>query len=262
MNDHVSKPIDPDALFATLGRWTKTSAVKAELGAVKHARADDEVPAPQIAGIDVTGGLQRVACNKRLYVDLLRRFVAREGSVAAQIEAALERGDGTLAERMAHLLRGVAGNIGMDALFQSAGELQSGIHESRGNVQELLKEFSAELDRQVEAIQDGLSLPTHIQQGDKRNEAFNPAEALLAVARLRALLEARDADAVEAYQTLVETLRGTTDGARLDALGAAVNSFEYDAARLELDEIAKHFGPRRCNGYERRRRDEAAAIGG
>jgi two-component system, sensor histidine kinase and response regulator len=62
---------------------------------------------------------------------------------------------------------------------------------------------------------------------------------LAMVARLRALLEASDADAADAYRTLAEILRGTTDTTRLDALGAAVNGFEYDAALLELDEIAK-----------------------
>ena len=29
MNDHVSKPIDPDALFATLMRWAKPRQVQA-----------------------------------------------------------------------------------------------------------------------------------------------------------------------------------------------------------------------------------------
>ena len=59
------------------------------------------------------------------------------------------------------------------------------------------------------------------------------------VARLRALLEASDADAADAYRTLAEILRGTADTTRLDALGAAVNGFDYEAALLELDEIAK-----------------------
>ena len=59
------------------------------------------------------------------------------------------------------------------------------------------------------------------------------------VGRLRALLEASDADAADAYRTLAEILRGTVDTTRLDALGAAVNGFDYNAALLELNEIAK-----------------------
>jgi CheY-like chemotaxis protein len=238
MNDHVGKPIDPDALFATVARWTKSPAVNAEVLAVKPAGANDDATVPPIEGIDVAGGLQRVAGNKRLYLDLLRQFAVREGSTAAQIKVALQNGDGRLAERLAHSVKGVAGNLGVDALVQSAGKLQSAIHESSGNLPKLLKEFSSELDRKVQAIRNALNAPTQVHQVSEGNEPFDPAGALAIAARLRALLEARDADAVDAYSALAEILTGNVDRTRLDALGAAVNGFEYEAARLQLDVIA------------------------
>jgi two-component system sensor histidine kinase/response regulator len=237
MNDHVSKPIDPDALFATLARWTKSRRDHPEAPADKPAMSDEEVTVPQIQGVDVAGALQRVAGNKRLYMDLLRQFVAGQGSAGTEIEVAIEKGDRTLAERLAHSVRGVAGNIGIDGIFQRAGKLQRAIHESSSDIQVLLKEFSSELDRRVQAIQGALRDPALcVGRGE---QVFDPGEALAMVARLRALLEARDADAVDAYGTLAETLRGTADATRLNALGAAVNAFEYDAAQRELDEIAK-----------------------
>ena len=67
-------------------------------------------------------------------------------------------------------------------------------------------------------------------------------EALAMLARLKAMLEASDADAADAYRNLAEILRGAVDTMRLDALGAAVNGFDYDAALLELDGIAKEYG--------------------
>ena len=194
---------------------------------------------PEIEGVDVAGGLERVAGNKRLYVDLLGQFVARQGSAGAQIEVALENGDRRLAERLAHSVKGVAGNLGMDSIFQLAGKLQSAIRESRDDVDVLFEGFSWELDRQVQAIQRALKAQTPVPQGGEGHRIFDPAEALAMVGRLRALLEASDADAADAYRTLAEILRGTADTTRLDALGAAVNGFDYDAALLELDEIAK-----------------------
>src|SRR6516164_6042262 len=125
MNDHVGKPIDPDALFATLARWTKSREVKAEGLAAKPTRTGAGVDVPEIEGVDVAGGLERVAGNKRLYVDLLGQFVARQGGAGAQIAAALENGDRRLAERLAHSVKGVAGNLGMDSIFQLAGKLQT-----------------------------------------------------------------------------------------------------------------------------------------
>jgi PAS domain S-box-containing protein len=239
MNDHVGKPIDPDALFATLARWTKSQEVKAEGPAAKPARTDEEVNVSEIEGVDVAGGLQRLAGNKRLYLELLGQFVARQGSAAAQIEAALESGDRRLAERLAHSVKGVAGNLGIDSVFQLAGKLQTAIRESRDDVDVLFEGFSWELDRQVQAIQGALRAQTAAEQGGKGSHIFDRAEALALVARLKAMLEASDADAADAYHKLAEILRDAVDATQLDALGSAVNGFDYEAALLELDEIAK-----------------------
>ena len=38
MNDHVSKPIDPDALFATLTRWVKPRRVQHAAAEARPAR--------------------------------------------------------------------------------------------------------------------------------------------------------------------------------------------------------------------------------
>ena len=72
MNDHVSKPIDPDNLFATLLRWAKPQPKQAvEPQATPVKTAADEVVLPEIAGINLADGLKRVAGNRRLYRDLL-----------------------------------------------------------------------------------------------------------------------------------------------------------------------------------------------
>ena len=94
MNDHVSKPIDPDNLFSTLMRWAKPrpkqQAVESQAAPVNAA---DEVILPEIAGINLADGLKRVAGNRRLYRDLLGQFAAKQSDAAAQISAALKSGD-------------------------------------------------------------------------------------------------------------------------------------------------------------------------
>ena len=79
MNDHISKPIDPDALFSTLARWTRRTARASVSGTpVTPATASGEVvkdaTLAAIAGIDVESGLRRVAGNRKLYFELLRKF--------------------------------------------------------------------------------------------------------------------------------------------------------------------------------------------
>src|SRR5229473_313741 len=89
MNDHVSKPIEPDALFATLMRWGKPRQEQAARAESRDAKAPDVAILPVIDGVDLAGALSRVAGNKRLYRDLLVQFAARQGEVNSQIMAAI-----------------------------------------------------------------------------------------------------------------------------------------------------------------------------
>ena len=62
------------------------------------------------------------------------------------------------------------------------------------------------------------------------------------------MLEASDGDAEEAFRSLQEAVAGTVEKPQLDALGASINDFDFEAALLKLDEIAE--GLRNTNGDE------------
>src|SRR5271167_2815032 len=81
MNDHVSKPIDPDELFAALLRWIKPREASSPVKQV--AAAATIPPAPpqasdsgvlQIAGVDTKSALKRTGGNRLRYESLLRKF--------------------------------------------------------------------------------------------------------------------------------------------------------------------------------------------
>jgi PAS domain S-box-containing protein len=239
MNDHVSKPIDPDALFATLARWIKSRTVNWEAMAVRPARDDEEVTVPQIEGVDVPAGLQRVAGNKRLYLDLLSQFVTKQCPAGERIAAAIESGDHSLAERLAHSLKGAAGSIGINQISDSAGKLEGAIRGSHDDITTFVQELSSMLDRQTQAIRGALRVAAPIRAVRGAHQLRDRAETLAAVARLRALLETNDADAPEAFSSLTEILRGTVDADRLSALGTAVREFDFDGALVKLSEITE-----------------------
>jgi CheY-like chemotaxis protein len=242
MNDHVAKPIDPGTFFATLGRWTRAYQREEAGGRSRVAKEGSEPADPEIEGIDVAGGLERMAGNKRLYRDLLTQFVAKQQSVGNRIAEALEKGDRHQAERLAHSLKGAAGNLGINQIFHLAGNLEKAIRESETGVADLVKDLRSAMDRQIRTIQAALA----VKGTDRmRPSGARPAEArqaLTAIARLKELLEASDADACEAYANLAVLLRGMVDASRLEKLGAAVESFDFDAALSRLGEVAKEFG--------------------
>ena len=54
-----------------------------------------------------------------------------------------------------------------------------------------------------------------------------------------ALLEASDGAAEEAFHSLQDAVGGAVEKPQLDALGASINDFDFEAALVKLDEIAK-----------------------
>jgi CheY-like chemotaxis protein len=242
MNDHIAKPIDPRTFFATLARWTRAYRRKESGGRPRVVNEGSEPAAvPEIEGIDIASGLERMAGNKRLYRDLLSQFAAKQESVGHRITEALEKGDRHQAEHLAHSLKGAAGNLGINQIFHSAENLEKAIRESGTGIADRVKDLRSALDRQIRTIQAALAVngtDGMRPSGTRRAEA---AQALTAIARLKELLEASDADACEAYANLAVLLRGMVDASRLEKLGAAVKSFDFDAALSGLGEVAKEF---------------------
>ena len=146
MNDHISKPIDPALLFETVGRFYKpapgqraavglrrvgplteaarTKVARNRSGDEAEVRAPKPQDLPSVEGLDTKDGLTRVAGNQKLYLKLLRQFAEQQGPSVEQITAALAQGDTALAERLAHTLKGVAGNIGAKPVQAAAGALE------------------------------------------------------------------------------------------------------------------------------------------
>jgi two-component system, sensor histidine kinase and response regulator len=249
MNDHVSKPIDPDALFATLMRWTKPvreHTAQTEAGSVK---AIEEMILPELDGVDVAGGLRRVAGNRRLYRDLLAQFASTQCDAGSQISAAIESGTRELAERIAHTVKGVAGNIGVGEVFKAAEKLERAIRDRGAIVPVLLEEFTQLLGGQVQTIRRALrDSPTHEPSGERDATTFDPQAASAALARLKVLLESSDGDAAEAFIAVENALVGAVEKEQLNALGKAVNDFDFATALLKLVEVEEKYGADRKHG--------------
>jgi two-component system sensor histidine kinase/response regulator len=240
MNDHVSKPIEPDLLFATLLRWAKPQKRQTAGEQDPGGELAEEIILPEIDGLDLRGGLKRLAGNKRLYRNLLMQFAVKQCDVNSQILAAVSSGDRKVAEGIVHTVKGVAGNIGLGRIFAAAERLELAIREEDIALPGLVEEFILVSSRQVEAIQKAMREVTFNgpMQGETR-VVFDALAASEAIAHLRSLLESSDGNAADACIALEAILATNCDKTRLHALSAAISEFDFEGALLNLDRIAK-----------------------
>ena len=133
MNDHVTKPIDPDQLFATLQKWIKPVAGRSAVQKVPvphaPAKSDQVVPLEEdlpesLPGFDVAAGLSRLRGNKRLYRKLLLDFGGNYGAVAGEIRKALAARNFNQTHSLVHNLKGLAGNLEATELQAAAVALE------------------------------------------------------------------------------------------------------------------------------------------
>jgi len=134
MNDHVAKPIDVKALFGVLSNFIKSrpGGSPPEQPAAKQATPapTEETPLPDsLPGISIKAGLGRVNNKESLYRKILKKFYTDYENVTAEIRGALQAEDAEMARRLAHTVKGVAGNIGANDLQTIAGELEAAIKE-------------------------------------------------------------------------------------------------------------------------------------
>jgi HPt (histidine-containing phosphotransfer) domain-containing protein len=221
-------------------RWAKPRPKQrvARKTPVINIKAPDEVALPEISGIRVADGLNRVAGNTRLYRDLLGQFAAKQGDASAQISTALESGDFKLAERIAHTVKGVAGNLGIPGVQSAAQKLEKALRDGEGTVSELLVEFARIMGTQVQAIDDVLRDSATTPQETEQPSVFDKEAAAAAITQLRNLLKTSDGNSEGAFRCLKDIVAGVVEHTNLDSLGESINDFDFDSALVKLEAIA------------------------
>ncbi len=224
MSDHVSKPIDPQALYQTLERHISRRRSKAAAWAVAKANETDALAA--LPGVDLADGLRRVAANRELYVQLLRQFSQREADAAQRLRASIALGRHDEARSTAHSIKGVAGNLGLRDMHAAAADLEDALKISSG-VEAALEGFEGAA-AVLAAIQSALAEPS-----DGRAE-LSSTDAPEVAERLARLLATSDGEAVPYFLRHSPALRAHLGKERHAELSSALDRFDLAAALHSL----------------------------
>ncbi len=236
MNDHIVKPFDPQDFWQTLDRWLNPAAERPRTTAIRpRAHGGEESLPPPIAGLDYALGLQRTIGNRKLYLSLLGKFVKGQKHAAAAIRTALEEGDRETAERLAHTVKGSAGNIGAREIQVLAESVELAIR--RKNPGEPSGEQMAEFGKKIGDLVQAMEAVLPAEQGPAFVDP-DSEELRRVFHQLERLLAEGDAEADDVLERNAALLQSAFPDL-FPQLARDIRSFHYQSAGQVLETMRK-----------------------
>jgi two-component system sensor histidine kinase/response regulator len=234
MNDHISKPIDPRALYETVGRFYSAAAGNPAPQAIAQKAPAGDMEIPAVEGLDSAEGLLRVAGNRKLYLKLLRQFCVQQAEAPAQIAAQLKEGDRATAERTAHTVKGVAANLGAKAVQAAAGELEKALHGTAdaAGLEPLRQRFAAALTPFLGRLRAALGEEAALAAAPAT--AIDPAQLKLLVAQMTKHLAEFDAAAAECLEANRGAFASLFSAEEFGKFEQQVQGYAFDEAQAQL----------------------------
>jgi len=253
MNGHVTKPIDPAQLFATLQKWIKPADKPIEAphaqAAIQHPEPDQTEPSEEalpesLPGFDLKAGLVRLMGNKRLYRKLLLDFGTKYIAAAGEIRAALDAKDFGQVHSLVHNLKGLAGNLEAKDLQTASVEMEKlvkGQTETAASVNELNQKFSALENALEQALAAAQTLGPAAEKQATENSQYTrvslPPELIRkATENIKAAAEMGD---VAQIKSIAEELKSDSNAVApfCDKLVQLAEDFDFDGIQAFVDEL-------------------------
>jgi CheY-like chemotaxis protein len=248
MNDHITKPIDPDLLYRTVLAFAGQRVVPRASAASPAPRGPANDPGATvaastgltgIAGVDTEGGLRRVGGNERLYRAMLRQYAEDQADTPTALRASLAAGDMTTAERLAHTLKGVSATLGIKRPSEAAEVVEDRVRHGR---LEGIEDDLAALEQATAAVIAAIRTALASAAPTAAPESANMAVVIPLLGRLEALLAGSDGAALDCVLEAQEVLARVLSPEEFAGLTREVQNFAFDEALVRLRAIAARFG--------------------
>ncbi len=236
MNDHIAKPIEMEELFSALNRWITAKNPTTPPQPIPENREEEASDLPEIAGLDIEQGVRRVGGNRKLYRNILLKFHSSQANAVEEIRGAVEQGDIPTATRLAHTVKGVAGNIGASALQHAAQNLERALKEQQLDQLPLL---FTELETQLRPLIEALAqLECNTTAEETQKQPVDPEELRPLMEQLKELLLDDDTDAAD----LLAEIRRRVSSMHLREIEKSVGVYDFEAALEHFDNALRELG--------------------
>ena len=239
MNDHIGKPINVRELYTTMANWITPSNPVAETSTQQDSGEEIGTfePLPDLPGIDVEKGLATTNKDQKLYKKLLLKYKDSYSNFAETFNQSLQSEDSQEPQRLAHTLKGVAGNIGATAVQAAAEKLESECKTNREPSAPVLDALLSELNKTLTGLSDLEQASTNV----KSDGEFDQAAFTSLISQLKKLLEDYDTEAMEIVEELASMPLEPTINNIVKKISNAISEYDFEHAlsfleRLNIDE--------------------------
>jgi PAS domain S-box-containing protein len=243
MDDHLSKPIDPDALYRTLEKWIKRTPFERPVGAEEMTEGQDKRSVdqkrdelPPLDGIDMEAGLKRVLGNRKTYRKVLVRFYEDLIDADKIIKTLVSEEKYNEAQILVHTIKGTGANLGAEALQGVAGTLEKWFKEGGKGLPE--SDFGA-FCRELNRVRDSLSiLAKEKKQPVEEKEETVSLSSEVAKEIAQRLRDAVDVGDVGALSQIASELSVQEDTASYgEKIARLVDDFDFDGISDLADKL-------------------------
>ena len=253
MNDHLTKPVQPERLYACLMQWVQPVAEPAAASDVPRNYQAQQVDLPgSLPGLDTVLGLALLAGNRGLYRRLIIDFGRDSQGLGQQIRNSLAEPDLKHGRLLAQTLRGVAGTLAATALQAVARDLETACVQGLTEQAELLLPLLE--TRLAEVLATAVLLTAQEAARPKVVTAFDPDRALALVRELAVAGPRQDLSALDLSEALSLLLAGTSLALRAASLAETINQLNFPAATRQLEELTplleKYLSERATSGAD------------
>ncbi|UAA37527.1 Hpt domain-containing protein [Paraneptunicella aestuarii] len=166
-------------------------------------------------------GLSQLSGNRDLLFKMFDRFAQDYSSISDELSGLITNGNYTEIRHKVHTIKGVSGNLGLNALYNVSKVFEDAAKASDPDIIRFLEPFSTTLKDTLQAIENA-------KNGGNSDSGNNNAGNDEGIAELKRLLEQNE---FISANTLSELLAKTRlDSGKKDKISQAINDLDYPTA--------------------------------
>lgn len=227
MNDYLSKPVDPKHMLDMLSLWILPNNSQDLAQNIPKKIVTESEPNSLLQGIwDKEKALSRVVGNEPLLHQLVDIFCNEQPVRLQEMRLALKEENFESLREQAHCLKGVAGNLGLDAIQDIAAKLDQDIRaDDLGNCRQRLEDLYIQTERFVTTF-------NKINKKNTNGDIRNLRHELLSISNA---LDQNNYISQKSLDFMLKTYEDPVVEEQLTQLAREVTSFENEKAQARLN---------------------------